>query len=132
MPSTNKKLSLFLSNVRSLLPKIDELESTLKLNSISLALITETWLNENIDDSAVNIENYSVVRRDRKNKVGRGVCTFIKSHIPFKLLTELHDDDFETLWTHVRPHKLFRDFSCLVVCVAYNPPTNDKNEFLNH
>ena len=102
------------------------------MNIISLAFITETWLNENIDDSAVNIENYSTLRRDRKNKVGGGVCTFIKSHIPYKVLTELHDDDFETLWIHVRPHKLFRGFSCLVVCVAYNPPTSGKNEFLNH
>ena len=104
----------------------------LKLNSISVAFITETWLNENKDDSAVNIDNYSVVRRERKNKVGGRVCTFINSHIHYTVLTELHDDDFETLWIHVRPRKLFRGFSCLVVCVAYNPPTNDKNEFLNH
>ncbi len=41
----------------------------------------------------------------------------------------LHDDDFVTLWIHVRPNKLFRGF-CLVVCVIYNPLTNDKNEFM--
>ncbi len=81
MPSINKKLSLFLSNVRSLLSKIDDLKPTWKSNGISLAFITETWFNENIDDAAVNIENYSVLRCDRNNKVGGEVCTFIKSHI---------------------------------------------------
>ena len=132
-PNSKQKLSLFLSNVRSLLPKIDDLESTLNLNGISLAFITETWLNGNIDDAAVNIENYSIIRRDRnQNNTGGGVCAFIKHHIPYKVLNELHDDDFETLWMHVRPYKLFRGFSCWIICVAYNPPANDKCEFMNH
>ena len=52
-------LSFFLSNVRSLLPKVDELDAILKLNHTSLAFITETWLNENIDDDAVQIPGYS-------------------------------------------------------------------------
>ena len=60
-------LSFFLSNVRSLLPKVDELDAILKLNHASLAFITETWLNENIDDAAVQIHGYSLIRRDRKS-----------------------------------------------------------------
>jgi DNA-binding GntR family transcriptional regulator len=44
------------------------------------------------------IPNYSVARRDRVSRTGGGVCAFVKSYIPFKVLTELHDDNFETLW----------------------------------
>jgi hypothetical protein len=57
-----------------------------------MAFITETWLSENIHHSAVEIDGYSLVRRDRVNKIGGGVCAFIKSSIPFKSLPELQDD----------------------------------------
>jgi hypothetical protein len=59
-----QQLSLFLSNVRSLIPKI-------------FACITEMWLNENIDNAAIHTENYAVVQRDRTSKQGGGVCAFI-------------------------------------------------------
>jgi hypothetical protein len=57
---SDQKLSLFLTNARSLLPKVEDLESTMSLNGVSLAFITETWLNDNIDDAAVHIPNDSV------------------------------------------------------------------------
>jgi hypothetical protein len=57
---SDQKLSLLLTNARSLLPKVEDLESTMSLNGVSLAFITETWLNDNIDDAAVHIPTYSV------------------------------------------------------------------------
>ena len=53
--SKDTQISFLLSDVRSILPKVDELDATLKLNHISLALITETWLNKNIDDDTLQI-----------------------------------------------------------------------------
>jgi hypothetical protein len=32
----------------------------------------------------------------------------------------------------VRPHKLNRSFSCLIVCVAYKPPSSDNAAFIDH
>jgi hypothetical protein len=58
--SPQTTLSCLLSNVRSLVPKIDYLESILRLNNISCAFITETWLNKNIDDSAVQVDGYFI------------------------------------------------------------------------
>ncbi len=57
--NTNRKdrTNVFLSNVRSLLPKIDVLQTTFELHGVDLAFITETWLNENIDDAAVELPN---------------------------------------------------------------------------
>ena len=52
VPQSGEPLFI-LSNVRSLLPKIDDLETILKASSINMAFITETWLSENIHDSAV-------------------------------------------------------------------------------
>lgn len=56
-------LTFFLANVRSLLPKIDELRTILQMNEVGLAFITKTWLNENIDDSAVEIDGFTLVGR---------------------------------------------------------------------
>ena len=125
-------LSFILSNVRSLLPKVDELDAILKLNYASMAFITETWLNQNIDDEAVQIHGYSLIGRDRKSRAGGGVCAYIKTQIPFKILTCLQDVCFETLWLYLRPHKLFRGFSCLVVCVVYHHPSSDNNALIKH
>jgi hypothetical protein len=52
---SNKKLSLFLTNARSLLPKVEDLESTMSPNGVCFAFITETWMNNNINDAAVHI-----------------------------------------------------------------------------
>ena len=68
-----------------------------------MAFITETWLSENIHDSAVAFDGYSLVRRDRVNKLGGGVCAYIKSSIPFKVLQDLQDEYFESLWLYLRP-----------------------------
>ena len=56
-----------------------------------------------------------------------GVCAYINEHIPFKILSDLHDDNFESLWLYLRPKKLFLGFSCLAVCVIYHPPSSDNN-----
>ena len=60
------------------------------------------------------------------------MCSFINSHTPFKILTELQDDSFETLWLYARPHKLPRGYSCLIVCTVYHPPQNDNKGLVDH
>ena len=72
------EILFILSNVRSLLSKVEELETVLRSSFINMAFITETWLSENIHDSAVALDGYSLVRRDRVNKLGGGVCAYIK------------------------------------------------------
>ena len=76
----SEELSFILSNVRSLLSKVDELATVLRSSFINMASITETWLSENIY-SAVAFDGYPLVRRDRVNKLGGGVCAYIKSSI---------------------------------------------------
>ena len=97
-----------------------------------MAFITETWLRENIHDSAVEIDGYSLVRRDRVNKLGGSVCAYIKLSIPFKVLPGLEDECFESLWLFFWPYKLPRGFSCLMVYVTYHPPANDNNVLIDH
>ena len=39
-----------------------------------MAFITETWLTDRVDHSAVGINGFSLIRRDRHLKTGGGVC----------------------------------------------------------
>jgi hypothetical protein len=114
--------NVFLSNVRAICNKVDDLDLVLKMNEIDLAGITETWLNSNILDSCVNIQGYNIVRNDRTEKRGGGVCVFVKSSIPFVTLPNLGCPNHECLWVKLRPYRLPREISCIIVCVLYNPP----------
>ena len=40
-----------IANVRSLVPKVDELEQTIKMNDVDMICFTETWLHPSILDS---------------------------------------------------------------------------------
>ena len=126
------ELSFILSNVKSLLSKVEVLETVLRSSFITMAFITETWLSETIHDSAVAFDGYSLVRRDRVDKLDGGVCAYIKSSIPFKVLQDLQDEYFESLWLYLRPYKLPRGFSCLIVCAIYPPPASDDNALIDH
>ena len=79
-----------------------------------------------------NNNNYSLVRRDRVNKLGGGVCAYIKSSIPFKVLQDLQDEYFESLWLYLRPYKLPQGFSCLIVSVIYHLSAGDNNALIDH
>ena len=43
--------------------------------------ITESWLNANISDYAVSVSNFTLHRDDRVNRIGGGVCVFIKNNL---------------------------------------------------
>ena len=80
----------------------------------------------------MEINGFCLVRRDRKLRTGGGICAFIRSNIPFKILDELHDDNLETMWLYLRPCKLPRGISSLIVCVVYHPPSNEDNTIIDH
>jgi hypothetical protein len=94
--------NFFLSNVRAICNKVDDLDLVLKMNEIDLAGITETWINSNILDSCVNIQGYNLVRNDRTEKRDGGICVFVKSSIPFVTLPNLGCPNHECLWVKLR------------------------------
>ena len=73
--------SLLLSNVMSIVPKIDEIFYFLNLQNIDIDLFTETWLKNTIPNEVINIAGYHLYRHDRINRMHGGVCMFIKDSI---------------------------------------------------
>ena len=65
--------SLLLSNVRSVFSKIDECSELLRKQKPDLCVFTESWLSDGIPNSAISIEEYCVLRRDRSDRNGGGV-----------------------------------------------------------
>jgi hypothetical protein len=49
----------------SLAPKMDEIRVFLSDYDFDLCCFTETWLRPAIDDYIVNINNYTIIRKDR-------------------------------------------------------------------
>ena len=66
-------------NVRSLFNKLDEIRLLFCKRKIAVVSFSETWLDSSISDSEIEIENYTVVRKDR-NRKGGGVCLHSSRH----------------------------------------------------
>ena len=95
---------------------------------VDLACFTETWLTDFVHDNVIQIPGYNVVRRDRLIGQHGGVCLYVKESIPFEILSQYHNDQFEVLWVKARPHKLPRGLSCIIIGSIYHPPSaNDRN-----
>ena len=129
--------SLLIGNLRSLAPKVDELDSVIRHNGCDIVSVTETWLTSDIPDSAVSLQDYVLFRKDRHNRCGGGVALFVSSTVYCKRLPEieLKDSLTETLWVHLRPRRLPRSVSCILIGVVYHPPdptTSDNDILYNH
>ena len=126
--SINKdKLKCLYFNARSIVNKIQELELLVKNENIDIVGITETWLNVNILDSEMNIEGYTLLRKDRgENRRGGGVALYIRNDISFICCEDLFEVDF--------PETLLCSITCgkekTLIGVCYRPPSslvgNDK------
>ena len=111
---------LLISNDRSILPKVDELEAVSQINEADFICITETWLNSSIPDSAVSLANYLIFRNDRSSSSGGGVCIYVNSKILCRKLRTYKDHCIESLSMSIRPTRLPRSISIILLAVIYN------------
>lgn len=124
--------SLLLSNVMSLSPKIDEVRHEAQNANYDLICITESWLQNHIPDSVVSIDGFNLVRLDRKELTHGGVCLFVKESISFSIIQDLQDENLEVLWLDLRPNRLPRGISNIVIAVIYHPPKANNSSMLNY
>lgn len=125
--------TLFISNSRSLTNKIDELTSTVTAHSADVAVITETWLSENVPCAVIDLHGFSVLRRDRSDgRRGGGVRVYVKEHLPLIHLKEPSNPDFESLWLLLITQRLPRGLNSIILSVVYHPPGNDDIALQSH
>ena len=87
---SHKGLAIAHLNVRSLWKKLDSIKLSLKKQyDIDILGLSETWSTSSLDNSLINIEDYELVRLDRKwldvnsncIKKGGGTCLFINKRL---------------------------------------------------
>ena len=121
------KFTLIHYNIRSLIPKIDEIGAELCHLELEFDVLafTECWLDENTCNS-VNFDNYVHIHSLRKNKRGGGISVFVRDKFTTKLLTNFNlcCEFVETLFVEIS----FGGASFLL-CVIYRPPQGDNYLF---
>jgi hypothetical protein len=118
----NRFPSVLLSNVRSLVSKMDEVKLRVSQLHPSIVIFTESWLSDETPDSAVALDGYSVSRKDR-NSLGGGIICFIKDDVSFSVIVEhevpsLPVSNSEFLCIFLKTYNL------MVICV-YHPFWNN-------
>ena len=124
-------------NAQSIATKIDDLTVSLNTHNVDIACITESWLSSSVPDSAVNINGYTIVRNDRSQNIGGGVCLYIKSSLSYKVWADLNDNEIESLWISIRPRKMPRATPQILIGGIYMPPgcparPRKEKEYITH
>ena len=124
-------------NCRSLHPKIDELRANCKFlyqyREACCLAFTETWLNNKMTDSSLEIPGFTLVRADRTEeksgkKKGGGVAIYINENWCNNINIEKQHccPNIEFLSVSLRPKYLPREFTNVYITVVYIPPSADK------
>ncbi|XP_058038014.1 uncharacterized protein LOC131197679 [Ahaetulla prasina] len=98
---------------------------------------SETWLNESIENSSLNIPGFQIERSDRipetsGKKKGGGLCLYINSSWcqDFNIIYKFCDNNLETLIINCKPYYSPREFSSFLLIAVYVPPQACVNEAL--
>ena len=80
----NRRLHFIHFNINSLLSKIDELREIVKTSNATVVGITESKLDDSINNCELCIEGYCIIRLDR-NRKGGGIVCYISNKIRFNV-----------------------------------------------
>ena len=117
-----KGLHIIHFNARSLLPKLADVCTLVVEFNAAIVCVTETWLDDSVMDSEIELSGYVVQRKDHKRS-GGGVCMYVRSDLVFNPRPELSTAQLETLWIEI----LLPKTKPVLVCVCYRPP--HQNDF---
>lgn len=116
--------SLLLSNVRSVFNKMDECSELLRRQKPDLCVFTESWLSDDIPNSAILIDEYCVFRQDRSDRNGGGLLCYVRDSLSCSEI-DLHFISSSSSRTEFLAIFL-NDIRLLVICV-YHPFWNDSS-----
>ena len=72
-----------------------------------------------------------LICRDRVEGTHGGVCVYIKDYIAFTVLDALYNSSFEIVWINIRPNRLPRRITNLIVGTVYHSPSADNSDMLD-
>ena len=121
IPASNNSnnFSVFHLNIRSIKANkklSDLIDFTTVQHDFDLITLSETFLGPIVRDDEISIPGYDLYRKDR-NRHGGGVCMYIKSCIPHKLITDYDNPLHESIWLELYLGKFKH-----LVGTFYRPP----------
>ena len=72
-----------LLNIASLPKHLDEIRLLLHDKKLDVLALNETHLDSSISDDLTSIEDYDILRSDRKRN-GGGVCIYVRCHVNYE------------------------------------------------
>nr|CAI5868890.1 unnamed protein product [Callosobruchus analis] len=111
-------------NIRSLMPSLQDLQGFIHEANYDFFCVSETRINNNIDNSVIKTDGYNVYIQDRDTR-GGGLCIYVKSKYLVTKINNL-DASIEQLWIQV-----IINSEKWVIGTVYRPPTQDASYFLS-
>lgn len=117
-----RNVTCVLLNARSIRNKGPELESYIATRQPDIVCVTETWLNNHINDSVLGIpDDYIIFRRDRgQNQRGGGILVAIHASLSPVILTTLAPDNLELLWFSIKANR-----ESWIIGLLYRQPSSN-------
>ena len=129
--SENNSFSLLHTNARSLVKNYEYLNILLSAltKPFSVIGVTETWLNDTSPSTLCNIDNYSIVRSDRKTGRGGGAAMFISNLLTYKIRSDLSlkSDGTDSICIEIN----MAQRKNILICTIYRPPHTNVELFLD-
>ena len=113
-------MKLICFNVRSFLPKLEEMRLLVANTKPHLIGLVETWLSDSIDTQELEIHNYKFYRKDR-DRYGGGVAVFVRDTVNHKILLTDSMDKVESIWLEIQ----LPSTRPLIISYVYRPPDNE-------
>lgn len=116
-------------NVQSLtarnFTKFNELSMIFRDSLMDVICMSETWLDDSINDSMINIRGYKLIRNDRDRR-GGGVCVYVRNNLVARILKTSNNNNSSP---HSKTEYLCLEIECqgerFFLGVYYNPPEVD-------
>jgi len=84
----------------------------------------ESHLNNTIQNNTIQIEGYSIQRKDRINKKGGGLLTYTNNRLLCNRRTDLENANLEIMWLEI---KTCQQSPTILLGQVYRPPSTDAN-----
>ena len=118
------RLNCFMVNARSVVNKIDDLESYVYEENPDVVMITESWANDKICDAELALSGYTTLRNDRNVGRGGGCLFYFRDEIPLALEEDLTcTPNTETVWGKIESRGV-----CTVKGICYLSPSSSEDQ----
>ena len=105
-------------NICSLSLYFDQVKDLFDNGRVGILSFSETRLDDSIKDTEIEIENYTLIRKDR-DRNGGGVCVYIRADISFNVRSDMDNKSIEAVWVEINLPKT----KPFLVGALYRPPS---------